>query len=193
MTLKTAAAAMVIMGLLVGSSSAVVLDTFGDKDGFGIGVPFVDGLNYTDYGDYWDDNRAGDPPITDVWAAPGTVTWTHDYSYPPCQCVTAELTIFIAGIADVAPWTMSVSFNSQNVFTSPTWLDQHDVTHILNIAIPTNLLTGSDTVVLTPSAGDGDGWIFDFAELTCEPIPEPGTCLLVGTGLVGLIGIAKRR
>ena len=191
--IKTSAITGAVLMLLAGSSSSLVLDTFGDADGFGAGVPIQDGLNYLDYGEYWDDNRAGDPAITDYWNAPGTVSWTHTYAFPPCQCCTAELTVFVAGIADMSGWTMSIIFNGTTLFTSPTWLDQHDVTHLLTLNVPTNLLTGSDTVQIVPSAGSMDGWMFDFAELTCEPVPEPGTCMLLASGLLGLIAAAKRR
>jgi len=41
-----------------------------------------------------------------------------------------------------------------------------------------------------------DGWTYHhtiIGDLNGTCIPEPGTCLLVGTGLIGLIGIARRR
>jgi hypothetical protein len=49
------------------------------------------------------------------------------------------------------------------------------------------------TVVLKcgASGGSADVW-FDCVDV-CGPIPEPGTCLLVGTGLLGLAGLARRK
>jgi len=49
------------------------------------------------------------------------------------------------------------------------------------------------TLVLKCGAngGSADVW-FDCVDV-CGPIPEPGTCLLVGTGLLGLAGLARRK
>ena len=61
-------------------------------------------------------------------------------------------------------------------------------------AVPTPLLTGSD--VVSWNGTGGDGYSIDYSELsvrTTEPVPEPASLLLFGTGLVGLRAWRRRR
>ena len=49
-------------------------------------------------------------------------------------------------------------------------------------------------VTLNISRGSsGDYVAFDWVQLTGTPVPEPGSCSLVLTGLAGLIGVIRRR
>ena len=60
------------------------------------------------------------------------------------------------------------------------------------ISPPVSPFTLFDRSIITHGAGDGLRTSFD-ADNKVAPIPEPGTLLLLGSGLVGLAGYAKMR
>lgn len=182
--------AAAVCALGAGEASGTITSLFGDKDGFGVGCPIQDGLHYGHYGFIWADNRGPGDTVTDVWTSWTMVSWA--FHYDACDAAGGQLELFVAGIADTADWTMQVIYNGMTIYTSPTWTGQSDITHLLQIDVPTDLLTGSDNVVIVPSGGMSDGWIFDYAELQVECVPEPGTSLLLGTALLGLCGAARR-
>ena len=98
--LRISIALLTILFLFAGAANAVLIDLLGDEDGFGVGVPIGDGYHYLDYGEYWADNRdAGDPLFTDYWYTDDK-SWTHTYSLPSTPITSANLEIYVAGIAD---------------------------------------------------------------------------------------------
>ena len=52
-----------------------------------------------------------------------------------------------------------------------------------------------DTIVLVPQAWDGkiNDIRLDQASLSATPVPEPATLLLLGSGLIGLAGIGRKK
>ena len=173
-------------------SALTVVSLTGDKDGFGVGCPIASGLDYTDYGAYWADYReAGDPAFTDYWYADDK-SWSHTYSLGGMTPASAELELFVAGIADDATWDADVRVNGASVGVIPGIAGASDDTRLLAFGVPTAAITGSSDVTVDVSYS-GDGYIIDYSELAIEVVPEPATLGLLAFGLAGLALSRRRR
>jgi hypothetical protein len=197
---------MVVVCVAAGPALAAptVVDLVGDKDGFGLpgGAPPVPvsgtwrGYGGAFGGDY---RGAGDPPFTDIWEfqqTPGgplssPIVYTHSYSLP-AAVVSATLWINEAGMSDArGPW--DVSYNGSSVGQIGVYpAADFESFKLLSFAIPTGLLTGSDTVTLTYLDTVGEGFAINFSELSMNVIPAPGAIILGGIG-ASLVGWLRRR
>ncbi len=87
----------------------------------------------------------------------------------------------VAGAGDVYEWNATIKFIDQvQVFIGIDWTDYGPpVTSYAYYTDPVNDITG---------AGH---WV--VADAAMSPVPVPSTLLLMGSGLVGLIGIGRKR
>ena len=184
--------AVLVLSVTPSAKSAVtIIDLQGDKDGFGVGCPIATGLNYTDYGLYWEDYRmTEDPDFTDNWYN-GDKSWTHTYDLMGLAPLSASLELYIAGIADDPAWSAEVLVNGVSVGTIPADYSAHDLTRILTFNVPIGLITGSDGITIGLN-NDLDGYIIDYSQLTIQTIPAPGAIALCGIG-TALIGWLRKR
>jgi hypothetical protein len=173
-------------------SAITIIDLQGDKDGFGVGCPIASGLNYLDYGQYWNDYRKpGDPDFTDYWYE-GDKSWSHSYDLLGLTPISATLEIFIAGIADYDGWTADVRVDGVIVGTIPSLDGEHDLTRLLTFNIPVGLINNWEDVIIDVSDG-GDAYIVDYSELSINAIPAPGALLLCGIGVSFLSWLRRRQ
>lgn len=64
-------------------------------------------------------------------------------------------------------------------------------TFVIDIPLAALGYDGTELVMFNPS--DGEVWGVDYSRLDIEAVPEPGTLLLIGSGLAGLAARSRRR
>lgn len=83
-----------------------------------------------------------------------------------------------------------------NSAASPTYFDLDGVTYALSTGAQVNLFYKSGYNEYLLRAG-GDSFLLDHASISVapvsSPVPEPGSLALLGTGALGLLGMARGR
>lgn len=172
-------------------NASLIESLYGDRDGFGVAEPIIDGSNYTGgFGDNRGVNDRADAPITDVFGQGfASTSWSHTYLLDG-SILSATLEFYAAGLADIGIVTLvaeglellELDFGPQNL-----------TTHLLQINLPLSIIDGSTSFTLQgPST---DGWIFDYALLRVETetagIPTPAAIFLMPLAL--LVQFFRRR
>jgi hypothetical protein len=198
--------ALVLIALSFVEAKATIIDLVGDKDGFGLpGAPAVppDGTLWVDdlggilyYPNLFD---GSDSWPTDVWFSGfGVFNYVHTYSLGGLTPTSATLDIQIAGIHDInqdIPYYLMIGYDI--IGTIPANYNENAFQEVIRYSfnIPIEYISGTFGFVISASDTWGDAYIINFSELRIEtaPVPEPSTMLLLGSGLVGLLGLGSRR
>jgi hypothetical protein len=192
--------ALVAASVAAPSFATTISSLVGDKDGFG-GQTVEAVPNGVDTGFNFNNTGGADPAFQDVWLyyqeGGGAVNPSFNHAYVldgPASWATLFLNESGMG-DDRGPWTVLFDGNNIGTIGGPTSGLGGSTALLLGFPIPVAFLTGNDTVQLLydPSFDPHEGYAINFSELVIETVPEPGTALLLGGGLLGLVRYGRRR
>ena len=124
------------------------------------------------------------------------VRWTHHFDFNPelDYVISANLTLSLRDDEDFRLFGVDMEAEiGGGWIESGDWdlgeIDTGDYTYDIDVAY-----LGDGEFTVTLGSVIGDFYIDESAlEITYEPVPEPGTILLLGSGLLGLMAYGRRK
>ncbi len=183
------------------ANAITITDLYGDEDGFNIGV--TDGEGFSEYDVMGADSANDDEGFTDTWIM-GDQSWSHTYDISGMDTITSITLELMTGgqgyeaLSQIFIDGELVGTLTDGDYATPDYnyarLDTFDL-----MPYVASLLDGASELTVDVSSGT-DGWVLDYSKLAISDdsgappaVPEPGTILLLGAGLVGLAAFGRRK
>jgi hypothetical protein len=190
-------------------AATIITNLAGDKDSLGTGVPVGDPVAAGYAVATAEDGTAFDQRCR------GLAEWTHNFTIPSGEhIIGASLTFLTFDIEDAGegdgrggqPWDDRLYLDGVEVLGAFDDFYTPDGTSALPIPpiwaaftldpVFFPLMQDGMLSVQIADLGDGDHFWIDFSELKIETaansVPEPGTVLLLGCGLLSLVGFRRK-
>jgi hypothetical protein len=204
---------LLLMGFVAVANAAPFIAQIGDFDGYGFGAPDEgtaiwpgggqDGTNY-DGRSPAEAAATNGAQFTDSYStlfpgfSPGGINLTGSVIIPlPGKLVAGVLTVAMGDFQATSFGAIAVNFNG--IAQNWAFQDGFQVTKVRNFFLAPNVIAAANLagqfVVDMDHTGSSDFIAFDWFRLCSDvvPAPIPGSLLLLGSGIMGLVGIGIRR